>query len=697
MAAEKRHLLLRLVSLGVLFFAVCFFYLITLVNYQIAGQDYYTMSNGTALTTRTVRIAAQRGQIYDRNGVALVTNTYSHSVRLDAGSMPASNADKNALLLFLAGRGREFFTTPALPFTWTVQGEDIFFEYDEDFLQTVYGRRYVKLMDGITEGAEISATNAAFRLFLRYGICEDDFQTMNYSTEDALLLLAVRLDMETHNFSSAEPYTILNGVDMTFLTEMREQGYRGVSVVKNAVRVYEVPGVASHILGRVGKIQSQYVDYYTEKGYSMNAVVGISGAEYAFEDYLRGIDGEMVITEDAYGNILDSVVTREPVAGCDVYLTIDIALQKTAEKALEDNIDLIVTKALESSDQLVGEDADAGALTMLDAKTGEILALASYPSYDLSTFSRDYERLNNDATLPMLNRALYGQYPPGSVFKPGIAAAALMEGVITPNTQIECTGLYHYYEDAKFTPACWIYTAQYRWRNHGKITVTKAIQESCNIFFYDVGRQLGIDRMNRYCRIYGFGQHTGIELGESTGVLAGPDYRESVGGESWSPGDTCTAAIGQSDNLVTPLQLSVYISTIINYGERLRATILKEVRSYTGEVVYSARPEIVDSITISSNTRSLILNAMKNVTENGSAARVFRDFPIVVGGKTGTAQRLQTESAFASFIAFAPFDDPEIVVSCIIERGAAGTDAGYAVRDVFDAYFGVAEEVPPAH
>lgn len=694
----------RLVSVIALFAAFVLFYAVTLVRLQIAGQDYYTMSTAASLTTRTVSIKAQRGEIFDRDGVPLVTNAYGYNVRLDGGSIGRTNDEKNGLLLSLSELCGEKMTVPTMPFTVTFDGDDLYFAYNADYFKSaVYGARFDKLLRELSKTVaypdgrsrdELSATNAAFLFLARYGICEDDYETMRYGGGDAVFLLAFRIDMETHNFSAAEPYTVAVDVDLALLTRVKETLTRGVSIVTTATRVYEHPGVASHILGRVGKIQASKVEYYTELGYPLDATVGVSGVESAFEEYLRGVDGEMIITEDAYGNVVDQVVSKEPVAGCDVYLTISLEYQLTAEQALEDDINYIVNKAITSDsykkgERLIGEDADAGALTMLDVKTGEVLAMASYPTFNLATFNEDFEELNADPTSPMLNRALFGRYPPGSVFKVGIAAAALMEGVLTPNTLLECEGAYSYYSDSGFTPNCWIHSAQYKYRNHGMLNVTKAIQESCNCFFFETGRLLGITQMNRYCTVYGFGQNTGIELGESTGVLAGPAYREQTGGESWSPGETCTAAIGQSDNLVTPLQMSVYLSTIIGGGTRLKVTLLHEVRSFDGTLVYSSVPTAMDEIYISPSVKNLVLNAMKDVTDYGSAARVFKGYPIAVGGKTGTAQRLETESAYATFAAFAPFDDPEIVVSCIIERGAAGTDAGFAVRDVFDNYFGV--------
>ncbi len=700
MRSKRIHETARILSIGVLFVAAILFYLISLVNLQIAGQDYYTMSASVSYRTRTIPIKAQRGEIFDRNGVPLITNTYTYTLQLDSGSFPSSNEAANEMLLSLMDHAPDSFSIPTSPFLVIVSGKDLICTYNETYLPTVYGSRFQKLLREISKNTrypdgrsvdEIRATDACFLFLARYGLCQEDYETLNYPTDQLLRLLAVRIDMETHNFSSSEPYTLLTDISLETVSVLTELYPRGILVTSVADRKFEYPGIASHILGRVGKIPAQSADYYTEKGYPLNAIVGISGVEAAFEDDLRGIDGVMTIVEDSYGNIVSKTVTTEPVPGNDVYLSIDLNYQIAAEKALKDNIDYIVDKAIAGGEQYTGEDADAGALTMLDVKTGEILAIASYPTYDLSTFSRDYNSLVENPSLPLVNRALYGQYPPGSTFKVGVAVTALMEGILTPNTPLECEGVYSYYAETGFAPSCWIHTEQYHWKNHGVLTISKAIQESCNCFFFETGRLCGINLMNKYSRVFGFGQHTGIELGESTGVLAGPDYREEMGLESWSPGDTCQAAIGQSDNLVTPLQLSVYIATVINGGNRLKATILDRISSFDGSVVRTSEPTILDQIYISGSVQNLIMNAMKNVTDYGSAARVFRNYSINVGGKTGTAQRLTTESAYATFTAFAPFEDPEIVVSCIIERGAAGTDAGFAVRDMFNVYFGLGD------
>jgi penicillin-binding protein 2 len=692
---KKRSYYLRYIALAAFFLTVCAIYIARLISIQIAGQDYYIETADTTTVTRTVTIKAQRGEIFDRNGVPLVTNSYTYNVMLDAATMPSKSADKNELLLKLVSSATSMnadcFTTPDIPFTFDSDGSAAF---DEDYMATVYGTRLTRLLDDMNLGEDYTADDAYSALLQRYTLIEvttdkdtkETTVTKLYGDDEISLLFALRIDMELRNFSTSEPYTVLKDVDMKCISMLREDISRGITVTAIASRVYEQPGWASHILGRTGRIQASQVDYYTELGYPLDAVVGITGAEQAFEEYLRGVDGELTIVEDEYGNVIDQYVSKEPVPGSDVYLTIDIEMQKVAETALKNNIETIVANALESGEALTGEDANAGALSVLNTDNGEVMALASYPTYDLSTFAENYQELNEDPLSPLFNRALEGCYPPGSTFKIGVATAALMENIITPYTEIVDRGIYEYYSD--YQPRCWIYLSYHQ--THGSVNVTKAIQESCNYFFYDVGRQLTIEKMNEYGKHFGLGEPTGIELSEKTGVLAGRDYREENGLDAWSLGDTLQAAIGQSDNVFTPLQLSVYISTIINGGTRYNAHILYQVKEFgTDNVIYEPGTTVADSIEIPDSVRSVIMNAMKNVTENGSASRLFRDYDIVVGGKTGTAQISSTKSDNAVFTAFAPFDDPQLVASCVIEQGSSGTDAGLAVKDIFDYYFGI--------
>lgn len=687
---RKRNYFLRYAFIGVVFIFVCLIYIVKLVNVQITGQDYYTAGQALVYTERRVTLYATRGEIFDRNGVPLITNDYSYTVCFDAGSFPNDQEEANTLVLDTVKDGiaaGAVFEEPSVPLKW--DGETWSIEGD---LASGKGKRLANLLKDMNLGDDPDPEESAQKLMVRFGIGEynDDGRfSLSMDGENAMLLFNIRLDMLLSDFAEKNPYSVLEDAPIDLIIELREGSVRGILVRAEADRVYEIPGLASHILGRVGKIQAEKAEYYTELGYPLDAIVGISGVEYAFEEYLHGTNGTLVIVEDSMGNTVDTYVETEPIPGKDVYLTIDSELQAVAEQSLADNIKYIVANAVAEGKPLSGEDADAGALTVISAKTGEVLALASYPTYDLTTFNEMYSELSEDPKTPMLNRSLLGIYTPGSTFKVGVAVAALNEGIITPYTIINTTGVYTYYEEANFTPRCWINLAY--GGSHGPINVTEAIQVSCNCFFYEVGRLLTINTMNDYCRDFGLGQSTGIELTESTGVLAGPDYRAEAGLGAWSPGDTVQAAIGQIENAFTPLQLSVYTSTILNGGTRIGAHILKEVREFgSSEPIYTVEPTVMSEREISPEVITVVKNAMKNVTEDsGSAARLFQNYPLEIGGKTGTAQVSETQSDNAVFTAFAPFDDPEIVATCVIEKGAGGTDAGFSVRDVFSHYFDV--------
>jgi len=731
---KKRENLLRFFAVGVLFCAVCLVYVGRLIYLQVAGQDYYTMMPTKTYVTRTVPIQACRGEIYDRNGTPLVTNRYAYDLQLDYSSFPQTEPERNSMILGLLEAAQRHGAQPSaygsLPFEISGTGEGLLVSFRTDFFTSAGARyrRFAALIDGLHvdwgnepdadpasplvmgmsdipySGTDRDVGDAARgrlddfppaerclqALLERYNLItyennRDTVGQLTCSPEEAVTLLYRRLDMELSDFSTAAPYTLFSDISLEMVSHAEEAWHRGIRIHINSSRQYEFPGYASHILGTVGKIDGDEMAYYTEQGYAMDAIVGKSGVEAAFEEYLRGVDGVLTITEDTFGNIVESRVTTYPVAGRNVYLTIDIGMQMAAEIALAENVQQIRDEA-DPDNPLSGEDASAGALVAVKVDTGAVLAIASYPTYNLATLRQDIGILINDETSPMLNRALQSAYAPGSTYKVGVAAAALEEEVIDKDTIIDAQGTYTVYED--YQPSCWVVA---HGGAHGKIKVVEAIQESCNYFFFEVGRLLGIDKIVEHMQHYGLGKPTGIELYERTGIMAGPDYRDENGLDKWSPGDTLQAAIGQSDNLFTPLQICMYTATLLNQGTRYSAHLLDRVSEYGGDVLFQAAPAVLEEHPISDEIYEIIREGMKNVMDNGSAARIFAGYPITVGGKTGTAQVYSTKSDNAIMTAFAPYENPDIAVTCVIEQGYSGTKAGYSIRDVFDYYFGVGE------
>lgn len=687
---SKRNFTWRYVLLAMLMLLCCTVFVGRLVNLQITSRDDYAVVVEKTYT-RTAKIQAHRGELYDRNGKPLVTNVITYDFVIDYNALPGGDGT-NAMLL-AALEAMEATRTEALPMPELLRVEGTYPELTLDPAATeANAAKYQRFLADNAWKADISMESLCQKLFKKFSLLDEEGEP-RYDSETTQLLLSLRYAMEVHRLTSADPFPLAEDVSLALITYAEEHRLEGPDFYEKVTRQYHYPGYASHILGRTDHIFAEEWEYYNALGYPMNAVVGKSGVEFAFEEYLRGQDGELTIVEDEDGNMVDCYVSVEPVTGKSVWLTLDIEMQMVAEDALRENILYINDKAVQTPGTQDGEDASKGALTAVNVNTGEVYAIASYPTYDLTTFNRDYAELSTNPDSPFVNRALEGRYAPGSTFKIGVAAAALTEGIITPTTYIHTKGIYEYYAPS-YTPRCWYYLRY--GASHGNINVVKALQVSCNYFFYEVGRLLTIDTMNDYMSSYGLGQSTGIELPEVTGVLAGPDYRDDHGLEPWFGGDTLQAAIGQSDNLVTPMQLSVYLSTIANGGTRYAAHLLHSVRSfYDNEIIYAYEPEVISRAPLSTVNYNTLMTALKSVTEDdGSAARLFRDYPIEVGGKTGTAQVSKNKSDNAVFTAFAPWNAPEIAVSCIIEQGANGTDAGMAVRDVFDYYFKLGDHAP---
>ncbi len=706
----KARRLTRLWILGAFFLAVCCFYVIRLATLELSSENIGGhRQDGT--TERTVIVQAVRGQIYDRNGVPLVTNAYTYSLTMDYSILPAERAARNEAMLtalhMLESCGEVGkFQTYDFPFdgyypnyTYSAIAEDPASDTRKTFLvvteqNSLRREAVLRLKDekhlNAAEANDYYDANPlesipAERL-VRYFIeayaldATDEDGRYLYSQGDIDRLIRMLWGMEASGFSRANDYIMAVDVSMETITHEKELGIPGIGFSTSVTRVYNYPGTASHILGQTGPIYAEEWPYYKEQGYAMNAMVGKSGCEAAFESYLRGRDGVKVIVEDERGVIVDEYMKTEAVAGRDVYLTIDIELQIAAETALKENI-------LYIRNTFGRDECDSGAVVAMDPRNGEILALASYPTYDLTTYNRDYNSLLEDKAKPLVNRTLSGVYAPGSTFKPGMVAAALTEGIVTASTKLECAGTYTYYQS--YQPDCWIHNSTSSpVKQHGWLNAAQALEVSCNCYFYEAGRLLGIDRMNRYCTLLGLGQPTGIELGESLGSLAGRDHREATHGLEWQPTDTIAAAIGQSDNAFTPLQLGVYTSTLVGDGNRYSAHLLLRVRDFaTRTDTYHATPTVLSTLPLSPAHRATIIKGMEDVVSSSAQiSRYMKNVPVKVAGKTGTAQTGKTADN-GLFICCAPSHAPEIVVVSAIERAGGGSYSAMAAGDVLEAYY----------
>ncbi|MCF2662100.1 penicillin-binding transpeptidase domain-containing protein [Pseudoflavonifractor phocaeensis] len=480
------------------------------------------------------------------------------------------------------------------------------------------------------------------------------------------------------------PYIFAEDVDIDFISRVKELSLNGVVIEATTVRQYHT-AYAAHLLGRVAAMSPEEWSYYKtvdEDGdgtadYQMDDTVGKEGVEKAFESYLRGTPGVRALERNTNGKIVSQTWLTEPEPGDNVVLTIDIDLQKKVEDTLAESLPNLVSKEVEGA-----------ACVVLDVKNSDVLACGSYPTFDLASYGADYNKHLENPLKPLFNRALQGTYAPGSTFKMVTAVAGLEEGIVTPTTQIRDEGQYTYYGTPPY-PKCWIY--RQKGGTHGLQNVSQAIENSCNYYFFEVGRQLGIERITDYAGRFGLGQKTGIELDEKAGIMAGPAYTESLGG-TWYEGSTLSVAIGQESSQFTPIQLANYIATLVNGGTRNATHLLKEVKSSDfSQILYTYEPQVLSTIDIQSKNLEAVKKGMLALTTEGSVRRYFQDLPFRVGAKTGSAQiSTQTESN-AVFVCFAPYDDPEIAVAMVVEHGGSGSELGAMAADILDYYFSAQE------
>ena len=645
--------LLSFLAAALLLFGGLLFY------YQVINGDRYR-AQSVASTAKRETVETSRGIITDRNGKVLVSNRLTYTLKFSDENFDDDAACNSAVWRLIQLCQQESVTwadplplTSAAPYALTsstpgetflnwLDSHDIPYTGKEEITLSISGG---ELMDMLRKIYKIS----------------DDF-----SADQARLIAGVRYGADVSG-----GYVFAEDVSVKVISQVVDGHYAGVSTGTSSQRVYNTQ-YAAHILGRVGRIFAEDWSKYKDKGYSMDALVGKGGVEEAFEEYLHGVNGMKLVTTDKSGKVTGELYAKEPQPGNTVALTIDLDLQKAAEESLANTI-----RSMTKADGV----ARGGAAAVVGVGTGEVLALASYPTYDLNKWDEMYDTWSKDSSLPMFNRATDGTYAPGSTFKPCTAVAALESGIITPSTTIVDRGIYTYYSFPQ--PRCWIYSST--GGTHGAVNVSQAITVSCNYFFYEVGRLTGIQRLDSYAKQFGLGEHTGIEIGDSTGMLASPETAEALG-EEWTDGQTITAAIGQSYNLFTPLQMANYVATLVSGGDHYETHLLKNAKSYdNSSVVYAYNKDPLNHVDISDSTLAAVKEGMRNLA-TGSLSYVFNKCIVPVGCKTGTAET-NSQLANGCFVAFAPYDDPQIAVCVVVEEGDGGSYLAPIARDIINAYF----------
>lgn len=656
--------------------------LIQLFNVQIVNGSEYRETSNTKLT-RESRIEAVRGNILDSSGNVLVSTDMTFSLEMYKTKVEDSalNSSISLMTQILSQNGDSY----ADNFPISIEPFEYHFNSDEELYN--WKKKY--------KIPETASAQEAFYLL------RDKYKIESENVEEIRRILAIRYEISTKGYSTTRSIEISKEISRNSAVQLQENGLKltGVNVVVEPVRVYHTGSLASHIIGYMGKINDKNKEEFKENNddykYEADDKVGQSGIEKVFEEYLRGTDGIKQIDMDVEGSITGEYTSKEAIGGSNIVLTIDANLQKVTENALASNIEKIRNGGFSSA-----YDAKGGVAVVANVKTGEILAMASYPDYEPSAFYNGISSsLLNEYNEKGVwtNKATQSAFAPGSTYKMVTAIAGLQEGAITANEKINDTGIY----PAAHQPHCWYYDSYHT--GHGPLNVSDAIKKSCNYFFYEVGSRIGIDQLERYSRFFGLGSKTGIELtGEKSGTLASKTITENKG-QNWTRGDTIVASIGQGYNAFTPVQMAKYISILVNGGNKIDLTLIKSVVQSNGaQISKSTIDEFVnkklglnnedtnEDIQLDQNAINTVLEGMRAVAqeEGGTAYNIFKDFKIEIGGKTGSAETSTTD-VNAWFVGYAPFDDPEIAVVVLVENGGHGNYTAEVVREIIEEYFGM--------
>lgn len=674
---DDRNTNLRYNLITILVYIVGIVLIVQLFNLQIVNGKEYRETSNTRLSRETV-IKAARGSIKDRTGNLLVTTKMGFDIELYKTKINTTTLNKTILntIKILENNNDKYINNLPIsiePFKFTIDDEESQVNWKKE--------------NDIKEDA--TPEQCFYELKEKYKIEQDNIL-------EVYKIMVVRYEISRNGYSSIRPVTIAKDVSRESAVKLGEQSiyFPGISATNEPMVSYPSGSLASHILGYVGNITETELDG-REDTYGINDVIGKVGIQYVFEEYLRGKDGIKQLDMSVDGTITDEYITQEAVAGSDVILTIDANLQAATEKALANNIKKIASGGFSKR-----SDAKAGAAVVMNVKTGEILAMASYPDYEPELFVNgisqkkldEYNKGDN-----IFNRAISGVYAPGSTFKMITAIAGLETGVITPTEKINDIGVYKKAHE----PACWIWNSY--GMSHGWLNVTEAITHSCNYFFYEVGYRATIDNIAKYAKYYGLGEKTNVELPmEEKGIVATRDKAKERGDE-WQIGETLSAAIGQSYNSYTPIQMAKYISMLANGGEPIDVTIVKSINDVNGNQVskeditkfvnakLGLTKEKKENLNIKKENIDAILKGMKGVTseEGGTAYSTFANFNIELGGKTGSAQTDVQGKINGWFVGFAPYEEPEIAVVVLVENAGSGSYTAEVARDILQEYFGM--------
>ena len=670
---------LRFNFLTTIIYIVGIVLLLQLFNLQIVHGEEYREQSNTRLT-RESTIEADRGSILDKNGNTIVGNNMGFSVDLYKTKIDDQTLNETILKIItvLEQNGDSYiddFIINVNPYAFSTDNQNTIANFKEDH--------------------DIEESATAEECFNKL---KEEYEITNTDPLEARKIMAIRYAIQTEGYSSTRPLQISDNISRqsALIFNERSSEFPGINVVVEPVRNYSQGTTAAHIVGYTGKISSE--EYKTRKDtYDKDDIIGKTGIEYAFEDYLKGQDGIKQIDMSVDGTVQEEYVTKEAVKGSDVVLTIDLNLQKVTEEALANSI-----KKINSGGYSQRYATNAGAAVVMEVKTGKILAMASYPTYNPQDFvgtisTEKWNEYNNNVDKPLRNKAIQDNYAPGSIFKMVTAITGLETGATTTKERVRDTGTFYKYNESW---RCWLRGG------HGWVNITTAIEKSCNYFFYTIGTRIDIDDLAKYAKYFGLGVKTGVELpSETAGTVASRETAEKYG-RGWYAGDMMSAVIGQSYNSFSPLQMTKYISMIANNGKIVNPTIVESVIRADGteinkdEVEKAIKEKLgitdtdVEDLKISQESINVAKEGMKSVTsdESGTAYSVFKNFPIEVGGKTGSAETASGSGngkTNAWFAGFAPYDDPEIAVVVFIENGGHGWYTGETVRTIMEQYFGM--------